>query len=274
MHGITCEAFHKGLIMYHDRIKIAQGILRRLAGYTGEIDGNPGLKSLEAAARVPGRDLAPFAIWTPERKVIAAAQLCLRELGFDVGAIDGLYGSATDAAHDAWRASLKGDLLPDRRPEDTFGSEGDMIRRFGQPGSPICTSGRVVMPWDTVLAWDPRQKIKFFACHADVADSAQRVLENVAGIYSAAEIQSLGLDQFAGCFNYRVKRGGNTLSTHAFGVAIDWDSARNRLKWNAPRARLSHADAAPFWDAWAAERWTSLGRARDFDWMHVQAPAH
>ncbi len=66
-------------------------------------------------------------------------------------------------------------------------------------------------------------------------------------------------------------RGGQSYSMHSWGIAIDFDPERNQLKWGRPRARLSHSDAAPFWDAWEAEGWVSLGRARNFDWMHVQA---
>jgi len=58
---------------------------------------------------------------------------------------------------------------------------------------------------------------------------------------------------------------------HAYGAAFDFDPLRNGLKVKAPMARLSHQDAIPFWEIWEAEGWVSLGRARNFDYMHVQA---
>jgi hypothetical protein len=66
-------------------------------------------------------------------------------------------------------------------------------------------------------------------------------------------------------------RGGSRFSMHSWGIAIDFDPERNQLHAHAPEARLSHADAAPFWKAWEAEGWVSLGRAKNYDWMHVQA---
>jgi hypothetical protein len=58
---------------------------------------------------------------------------------------------------------------------------------------------------------------------------------------------------------------------HAWGIAIDFDAANNGLKWNHTRASLAHPDCIPFWEIWESVGWLSLGRAKDFDWMHVQA---
>ena len=66
-------------------------------------------------------------------------------------------------------------------------------------------------------------------------------------------------------------RGGTQYSMHSWGIAIDFDPERNQLNWGRDRARLAAADCVPFWDIWEAEGWVSLGRARNFDWMHVQA---
>ena len=66
-------------------------------------------------------------------------------------------------------------------------------------------------------------------------------------------------------------RGGTRLSTHAWGIAIDWDPERNQLKWGRDRAAFADAAYEPWWQAWESEGWVSLGRERNFDWMHVQA---
>lgn len=264
--------------MYPDRIENAQRVLRALAGYTGEIDGDPGPISLAAAARVPGGTWATRTGWSPERRVIAGAQLALSGAGFQIDIFDGLYGPETDAAYTLWRADGRGETLlrnddPARQVARPWGAQANTRRRFGDAGGPACTAGQVTVPWAMHLAWDPSERITSFACHRDVAASAQRVLERVADLYSSAELVDLGLDSYGGCFNLRRKRGGSSLSMHSWGVAIDFDPARNRLGWDHRRARLAQADAIPFWSAWRAEGWTSLGRERDFDWMHVQAPA-
>lgn len=248
----------------------AQRVLRARAGYSGAIDGDPGPASLAAAWRVSGRRQGNFKSWPPARLVIAAAQLILDAEGFEPGPADGFWGVRTDGAYLEWRAAGLGVPFVDRSGE--FGTQATLESVFGPAGGNRCTAGLVRPPWRMVLAWDTRRQIETIRCHEAVAASAQRALENIADTYTPAEIRHLGLHLFGGCFNYRKMRGGNRLSTHAYGVAIDFDPARNRLTWGADRANLARPDAVRFWEAWEAEGWTSLGRARGYDWMHVQAP--
>ncbi|MBX9467194.1 MAG: peptidoglycan-binding protein [Rhizobium sp.] len=130
---------------------------------------------------------------------------------------------------------------------------------------------QIEIPFDMVLAWDRSVRIRKMTLHAKVADSARRVFSNIANLYSPQDRAGLGLDVFGGSLNVRRMRGGSAYSMHSWGIAVDFDPERNQLNWKAPKARLSHADALPFWKAWEAEGWLSLGRARDFDWMHIQA---
>ncbi|NDW06962.1 peptidoglycan-binding protein [Jiella pacifica] len=130
---------------------------------------------------------------------------------------------------------------------------------------------RVAVPFDFYLSWSKTTRVKTISLHEKVAPSADRVLQTIAATYSAAERKALGLDLFGGSLNVRKMRGGSSWSMHSWGIAIDFDPERNQLKWGAPKARLSHDDALPFWKAWEAEGWLPLGRARNFDFMHVQA---
>ena len=129
----------------------------------------------------------------------------------------------------------------------------------------------IALPFDMVLAWDKSAKVRKMTLHTKVAASATRIFSTIAATYSEAERRSLGLNLFGGSLNVRRMRGGSAYSMHSWGIAIDFDPERNQLSWGSPRARLSHDDAGPFWRAWEAEGWLSLGRARNFDWMHVQA---
>ena len=58
---------------------------------------------------------------------------------------------------------------------------------------------------------------------------------------------------------------------HAWGIAIDWDADRNPLRATSKDAAMATPRYAKFLDLWEEEGWLSLGRARNFDWMHVQA---
>lgn len=266
-----------------------QRLLKAGGRYSGDLDGDLGPKSMTGVNGLlesrAGEVKGNYRLWSDRRRAVAAFQLILKHAGFpDVGDIDGLVGPSTVHAYGEWDHLQRTGSRPDAwRPDDTpepegwgpapsWGRQRDMESRYGPAGGPQCTAGKVDLPFAMRIAWDRRSTITRFSCHEKVADSAERVYRRVASAYSPEAIRDLGLDLFGGCYNYRNKRGGSTLSTHAYGLAIDTDPERNQLKWNASRARLAQPDAAEFWRCWEAEGWLSLGRARDFDWMHVQAP--
>ncbi len=134
------------------------------------------------------------------------------------------------------------------------------------------------------LAWDRFVPITRFSINNRCHDSALRVLERIAEHYSPAEIIEHGFNLFAGCYNKRRMRGGSSWSMHAWGIAIDFDSARNRFRWGYDakldandewgtngKPYLARPECDKFWEFWEDEGWLSLGRARNYDWMHVQA---
>jgi len=157
---------------------------------------------------------------------------------------------------------------PDDRRKATWPRQRDVLSFFGPVGT---GQSRVDVPWGMRLAWDLDVTVRAITLHKKVAPSAERALHRIRGLYSDRQIKDLGLDLFGGSLNVRRMRGGSRYSMHSWGIAIDFDPARNRLSWKRPRTRLSLDDAIPFWQAWEDEGWVSLGRARNFDWMHVQA---
>ena len=139
-------------------------------------------------------------------------------------------------------------------------------------GSPGTNHAKLVLPFPMFLAWDLKTEIKTFTINKKCLESAQRAFAVIAQAYpTAKDRRALGIDLFGGCFNDRPMRGGSQPSMHSYACAIDFDPERNQLKWTHTQARLAKPDAAPFWKAWEDEGWLSLGKARDFDWMHVQA---
>lgn len=166
-------------------------------------------------------------------------------------------------------------FIPDRDKDDPDdGRKGrwprqrDVAAFYGAVGT---RQTRIEVPWTMRLAWDKDVRVRKVTLHEKVAPSAKLVFEKLRGMYSDREIKALGLDLFGGSLNVRRMRGGSRYSMHSWGIAIDFDPERNQLSWKRPRARLSEDDAIPFWRAFEAEGWVSLGRARNFDWMHVQA---
>lgn len=225
---------------------------------------------------------------------IRKIQQALKDLGYDPGYIDGKDGPMTRRAVVAFQrahgldpdgivgpatiAALTVDPIPERDitpphalPEGhptTWPRQKDVERFFGPVGS---NQTMLHLPYQMRLAWEPSTIISRFSIHEKVHDSALRCFERIADDYSAMERRDLGLDLFGGCLNVRKMRGGNAWSMHSWGIAIDFDPARNQLKWGKERARLAQPDCRKFWEIWEDAGWVSLGRARDFDWQHVQA---
>ncbi|GAB5520404.1 MAG: M15 family metallopeptidase [Rhodothermales bacterium] len=267
-------------------IRIAQKHL----GFQGRaIDGDLGPLTEAALDReLPIRiaALAPRAVSDDivanhrKRKLIAFLQILATELGVDAGPIDGYWGPQTDHAFDVlehhdtygtlpmpWR-----DVTPDPRNPNQWPEENEAALRnfYGAPGD---TSNLVTidLPYPHRLAWDLRRTTHRLTCHTKVADSIGRVLTAVHLHYGMEGIRTLRLDHYGGCYNKRRKRGGTQWSTHAWGIALDYDPLRNRLSWGRDRATFARPEYAAWWAAWEAEGWVSLGRVANFDWMHVQA---
>ncbi|MGM0982297.1 MAG: M15 family peptidase [Pseudomonadota bacterium] len=263
-------------------IRTLQHYLADSGDYTGAIDGLRGPKThaaVEAALKRHADKLPSGSdAWSDRRRAVACLQLACREKRIEVGTIDGLWGPQTDYAHEVLDTLLETGKRPplwrDQQPLDEnpngWCREAELEQTLGSPSRkpPLVV---VPCPWSLALAWDPSTRPSGIGCHERVAESLARVLERVHDHYGDERLRELGLHLYGGCYNKRRKRGGSSWSTHAWGVAIDWDPARNRLKWGRDRARLARPEYEDWWRFWEEEGWVSLGRHRNFDWMHVQA---
>ena len=103
-----------------------------------------------------------------------------------------------------------------------------------------------------------------------MSETRVRIVQATLDHYGMEKIRELGLDLYGGCFNNRSIIGGKATSMHAWGIAVDMDPDRNGLNIPAPKAVLSGPEYAAFWRFVEAEGAVSLGRSRDYDWMHFQ----
>lgn len=115
--------------------------------------------------------------------------------------------------------------------------------------------------------------VKTISVHRLIARHVRAALEEVLAAYGPTEIRRLGLDQYSGCYNYRATASGKTLSMHAWGIALDFSADGNAFSTHAPKATLSHPDCRKWWEIWESHGAVSLGRERDYDWMHLQFAA-
>lgn len=112
--------------------------------------------------------------------------------------------------------------------------------------------------------------LKTITVHGRIALDVTRALEQVLSQYGHDEIKRLRLNRFDGCYNPRKKRGGTTWSTHAFAAALDFAAEHNQLNQDHRTALFAKPEYEAWWRAWENVGALSLGRTRDFDWMHIQ----
>lgn len=265
-------------------VRFIQQELSRNGHRLGASDGRLGPKTEHALrSALQPRDVelpANWEGWPRTRLCTGYVQLRCRDEGVDPGAIDGFWGTQTDYAVNVIRERILNDLrAPNFRDAEELDPlrehrwprqvQADVRAHFGAVGSHQVL---LELPYTHRLAWDKTQQIQRYSCHEKVHDSLQRVLTRVFEHYGEDQIAALGLDLFGGCFNKRRKKGGTTWSMHAWGVAVDYDPANNRFRWGWEKAGFARPEYEAWWRIWEDEGWTSLGRARNFDWMHIQAP--
>lgn len=273
-----------------DTIKFLQHQLSTVAGQDpGSIDGLMGAnteRALEAALSAGVGIKCPppgWSGWSSHRRAVLYIQARADYEGFSPGKLDGYWGPITEEACEDLRAYVKTGKQPesfrDDEGEDTdpksvgvfpVQKESELIRVYGVPGDSSLQT-YTNLPYPMKLAWDLDAKVRRVKCHKLVAGSLVEVLEDIKATYGADAIARLGLDLYGGMLNVRKMRGGSKWSMHAWGIAIDIDPSNNRLRWGKDKARLAKPEYDEWWQIWEQHGWTSLGRERDYDWMHIQA---
>lgn len=260
-----------------------QRLLTAVGYYNGGLDGDFGPKSREAVTKLLTKHEKKALDWPFERQKIAAVQIVLDKAGYEPGLIDGWYGNNTREAFNAWdyyQSHRKHEVLPGRAKEEVesaeeklpfaWPSQAGVTKFFGKAGANACTNGKVILPIPFRIAWNLEQKVNQFSCHEKVAEAITAIFGNAVSHYGEAEFIRLRLNLFGGCYNLRKMRGGSAMSMHSWGIAVDLDPEWNQLRWGKDRAAFAQPIYDPFWRIVEAHGATSLGRERNYDWMHFQ----
>lgn len=150
-------------------------------------------------------------------------------------------------------------------------SNEEMIAKYGVPNQSGTYLASAKIPFPLVIAWDHSQMVYRIRCHKLEVTTVETIFNQILNEYGFEKIQSLGINLFGGCFNYRQMRGGSSWSRHAWGTAIDLDPVRNQLHETKKTARFARPEYKRMIDIFEANGWVSLGRLRDYDWMHFEA---
>ena len=115
------------------------------------------------------------------------------------------------------------------------------------------------------------QPVRRIVCHKVVATSLLQILGAIWELYDRdiEKVRAARMDLFGGCYNFRPKRGGRTLSMHSYGIAIDLDPDNNEFgkKWK-PDSGMMPEEVV---DIFHAAGWTWGGLWKTGDAMHFQA---
>lgn len=258
-------------------VVIAQHILNKHYATTLTTDGVAGKNTMNAIWRVT----AVPTEWNENRQIIGVVQHGCQLNALDAGPIDGYWGPQTSHAFDEIKEIFNSGKppVPWRDDEGIGGDEVDpnndwplqtqnsLVKYYGKVGT---NQTKITVPYPLRIAWNVTQRVTKVTCHEKVADSVVRILTRTKDHYDN-QIAALGLDLFGGCLNVRKMRGGSKWSTHSWGIAFDWDPTKNQLRWKRNKANFAKPVYDVWWSLWEDEGWVSLGRTRNYDYMHVQA---
>ena len=147
-------------------------------------------------------------------------------------------------------------------------TQAQLIAKYGTPnaeGKGYIT--QIVLPYP--MYYDGK-KVTKISCHKLVADKLLAIFNDILEFYGQDAICDLKIDDYGGCFNYRLMRGGTKLSVHSWGCAIDLNPSRNLLRETSKTARFARIEYQPMIDIFYKHGFQSLGREKNYDWMHFQ----
>lgn len=214
------------------------------------------IRKIQAHLGVPVDGLVgPFTIYAAADKLHVARNL--KAIQNAIGATpDGIMGKET--------ASKLLTALGLGWPNQADVRRGDSV--FGKPGKEENLVS-IKPPYQLYYDGNPVSTIRV---HKLVAKSVLAALEEVLAHYGMDEIHRLGLNQYGGSYNYRATASGRALSMHAWGIALDFAPDKNAYELREPYASLSRPECREWWEIWERHGAVSLGRERDYDWMHLQ----
>lgn len=162
----------------------------------------------------------------------------------------------------------------------------ELLECYGKPGDPA-NLVTVDTPFPFKLDWAGGTVVNKITIHKKVAPRFIAFLNDLLAHYGLDRIKELGIDQFAGCFNFRPQRGLEKkyaaamaaknyalaytyLSRHAWAAAFDLDADRNQLKWKKPKAQFSKPEYKLMFELAYKNGFISYGIERDNDYMHIE----
>jgi len=161
-----------------------------------------------------------------------------------------------------------GSTKPPKRGKGINMSGAEMEYTFGVPNK--AGKGYITYIKSPFTMYYEGKPLKKLAIHKLIADKFLAALTDILNYYGEAEIKRLGINKTGGTFNYRLMRGGSSLSMHSWGTAIDLDPANNTFKGNSKNSTFAKPEYKKMIDIFYKHGFISLGKEFDYDWMHFE----
>lgn len=149
-------------------------------------------------------------------------------------------------------------------------TDEQIINKYGQPGDPDWLT-TIQLPYPMRIAWDKAKTVTKIQCHKLIAPNLTAVFDDLLAYYTYPKLVELGIDLYGGCVNVRLMRGSKTKwSRHSWGIAIDLDPERNKLKETKKTARFARPEYKQMIEIFYNNGFISYGVEKDYDWMHFE----
>lgn len=148
-------------------------------------------------------------------------------------------------------------------------TEKEVIEKFGQPGD-VRNFVTIEVPYPMRIAWDLSKTVTHMQVHKDAATSLLEIFKELLSTYGLTRLKELEIDIFGGCYNLRQMRGGSDMSVHSWALAIDLNPTKNTLQMNANTAQFAKPEYKLMMDIFYKHGWFSLGKEKNYDFMHFQ----
>lgn len=172
---------------------------------------------------------------------------------------DGFWGPVSQAR---CREYLRG-LMPEPNPWPKS-DRASMEAFYGKPGD---ESNLVAFTFPFPTFYDGK-RVQTGRCHKKVKDSLLRILTRIGEKHGQNRGVMEEAEDYGGIYNFRPKRGGTSLSIHAWGAAIDLDADDNTFRESWPMQADMPLEII---EEFAREGWVSAAAFWGYDAMHFQA---
>lgn len=158
------------------------------------------------------------------------------------------------------------------RPADLNAFYGDPDRNDDMSPDASWEAANIVRIATPYPLFYEEKRVSGIRVHRKCADSLTRILTRISKEMTPEEIKRYRLDEYGGCYNFRMMRAANRLSMHSWGCAIDLSPTYNYFQRRyRPDVKNNPMMPRKVIQIFADEGWRSGAMMWSKDAMHFEA---